>query len=46
MERLFKAFERAGKELFLVGGAVRELARGIPFEAIDDLDSGGKSLLG
>jgi poly(A) polymerase len=38
MERLFKAFERAGKELFLVGGAVRELARGIPFEAIDDLD--------
>ena len=38
MERLFKAFEKAGKELFLVGGAVRELARGISYEAIDDLD--------
>ncbi len=38
MQRLFDAFERAGKELFLVGGAVRELARGVPMEAIDDLD--------
>ena len=36
MQRLFDAFERAGKELFLVGGAVRELARGVPMEAIDD----------
>lgn len=38
MERLFKAFEAAGRELFLVGGAVRELARGIDFALIDDLD--------
>lgn len=38
MQRIFDAFEKAGKELFLVGGAVRELARGIDFELIDDLD--------
>ncbi len=38
MQRLYDAFTRAGKELFLVGGAVRELARGIPMEKIDDLD--------
>lgn len=38
MKRLFDAFARENKELFLVGGAVRELARGIPLEAIDDLD--------
>jgi poly(A) polymerase len=38
MERLFKAFEDAGKELFLVGGAVRDLALGVPLEELDDLD--------
>ena len=38
MERIFEAFERAKKELYLVGGAVRELARGVRFELIDDLD--------
>lgn len=38
MERLYEAFEAAGKELFLVGGAVRELARGVAMEKIDDLD--------
>ena len=38
MERLYRAFEEAGKELFLVGGAVRELARGVAMEEIDDLD--------
>ncbi|MFU8802532.1 MAG: HDIG domain-containing metalloprotein [Bradymonadaceae bacterium] len=38
MERLFKAFEKAGKELYLVGGAVRDLALGIPLEELDDLD--------
>lgn len=38
MHRLFDAFREAGFELFLVGGAVRELARGIAMELIDDLD--------
>ncbi len=38
MERLYRAFEEAGKELFLVGGAVRELARGVDMKLIDDLD--------
>jgi poly(A) polymerase len=38
MKRLFDTFERAGKELFLVGGAVRDLALGIPMSELDDLD--------
>jgi poly(A) polymerase len=38
MKRLFKAFEEAGKELYLVGGAVRDLALGIDMSALDDLD--------
>lgn len=35
---LFEAFERAGKELFLVGGAVRDLALGRGLDTLDDLD--------
>lgn len=38
MNRLFRAFREAGKELYLVGGAVRDIALGIPKEEIDDLD--------
>ncbi len=38
MQRLFEAFEDAGKELYLVGGAVRDIALGIPMEELDDLD--------
>jgi poly(A) polymerase len=38
MRRLFEAFEKAGKELFLVGGAVRDIALGIPLDELDDLD--------
>lgn len=38
MREIFEAFERAGKELFLVGGAVRDLALGESFESLDDLD--------
>ncbi|MBA2662123.1 MAG: HD domain-containing protein [Bradymonadaceae bacterium] len=38
MQRLFKAFHDAGKELFLVGGAVRDLALGKSLEELDDLD--------
>ncbi|RAL22470.1 RNA nucleotidyltransferase [Lujinxingia litoralis] len=38
MKRLFDAFEKAGKELYLVGGAVRDVALGIPMEELDDLD--------
>ena len=38
MHRLFDAFSKAGKELFLVGGAVRDLALGIPMKDLDDLD--------
>ena len=38
MERLFKAFKEADKELFLVGGAVRDLALGIDMKELDDLD--------
>jgi poly(A) polymerase len=36
--RLFDVFLRAGHELFLVGGAVRDFRRGVPLEALDDLD--------
>lgn len=38
MKRLFEAFARAGKELFLVGGAVRDLAMGHAYRDLDDLD--------
>lgn len=38
MQRLFDAFKSAGRELYLVGGAVRDLALGVPMEALDDLD--------
>lgn len=38
MQRLFEAFKRAGKELYLVGGAVRDLALGVPMVELDDLD--------
>ncbi|RVU42385.1 HD domain-containing protein [Lujinxingia sediminis] len=38
MKRLFEAFEKAGKELYLVGGAVRDVALGIPIDELDDLD--------
>lgn len=38
MKRLFDAFLHAGKELYLVGGAVRDLALGVHINALDDLD--------
>ena len=38
MKRLFDAFDAAGEELFLVGGAVRDLAMGTSPEELDDLD--------
>jgi len=38
MQRLFEAFESEGKELYLVGGAVRDLALGCDANALDDLD--------
>ncbi len=38
MKRLFEAFDEADKELYLVGGAVRDIALGIPKDEIDDLD--------
>ncbi len=38
MKRLFDAFDAAGEELFLVGGAVRDLAMGKTYEQLDDLD--------
>lgn len=38
MQRLFEIFARAGRELFLVGGAVRDLAMGRGYRALDDLD--------
>ncbi len=38
MKRLFEAFHNAGKELFLVGGAVRDIALGATYEELDDLD--------
>ena len=38
MERLFKIFERAGRELFLVGGAVRDLVMGASLGSLTDLD--------
>lgn len=38
MERLFDIFWRAGKELFLVGGAVRDLVMGAGIGTLTDLD--------
>ncbi len=38
MESLFRAFHDAGRELFLVGGAVRDLAMGASYQDLDDLD--------
>lgn len=38
MKRLFEAFEGAGKELYLVGGAVRDIALGAQWADLDDLD--------
>jgi poly(A) polymerase len=38
MKALFEAFGKAGRELYLVGGAVRDLAMGKKWEALDDLD--------
>ena len=38
MKRLFSAFSAADQELYLVGGAVRDLAMGSTYESLDDLD--------
>lgn len=38
MHRLFELFRRAGHELYLVGGAVRDHLRGAPLEELPDLD--------
>lgn len=38
MKRLFDAFSKAGKELYLVGGAVRDIALGMHISELDDLD--------
>jgi poly(A) polymerase len=38
MKKLFETFAAAGKELFLVGGAVRDLALGMTLDDLDDLD--------
>ncbi len=38
MHRLFKAFAAEDRELYLVGGAVRDLALGCSMESLDDLD--------
>jgi len=38
MHRLFQLFRRAGHELYLVGGAVRDHLRGVPLETLPDLD--------
>lgn len=38
MKRLFDVFKNANKELFLVGGAVRDIALGIDMKDLDDLD--------
>lgn len=38
MKRLFQAFERAGKQLYLVGGGVRDHLMGTPLDALGDLD--------
>ncbi len=38
MKRLFELFEGAGFELYLVGGAVRDIVMGKPYEELGDLD--------
>lgn len=38
VQQLFDAFERAGHDLYLVGGAVRDYVLGAPLEGLDDLD--------
>lgn len=38
MQRLFDAFSKAGRDLYLVGGAVRDLAMGGTVAELDDLD--------
>ena len=38
MKRLYDVFAEAGRELYLVGGAVRDLLLGSPLESLDDLD--------
>ncbi|MBN1944240.1 MAG: HD domain-containing protein [Bradymonadales bacterium] len=38
MNRLFDAFSQEGHQLYLVGGAVRDLLRGIPLSRLADLD--------
>lgn len=38
VQALFDAFSRAGRDLYLVGGAVRDFELGQPFESLDDLD--------
>jgi poly(A) polymerase len=38
VSRLFRLFEQAGKELYLVGGAVRDHLSGTPLHALCDLD--------
>ena len=38
MQRLFDLFQRAGHELYLVGGAVRDMVMGQPYAALGDLD--------
>ncbi len=38
LQRLFETFHNAGRELYLVGGAVRDLAMGASWESLDDLD--------
>jgi poly(A) polymerase len=38
MQRLFELFSKAGQELFLVGGAVRDHLRGVPLSVLRDLD--------
>ena len=38
MQRLFDLFSSAGHELYLVGGAVRDMVMGCPYEDLTDLD--------
>lgn len=38
VKRLFEAFDSAGRDLYLVGGAVRDYELGEPVENLDDLD--------
>jgi poly(A) polymerase len=38
LQHIYRAFHEAGRELYLVGGAVRDLALGRPLTELDDLD--------